>query len=42
VGAYLARLDTRQRDELEQRCAALLPSGPFELEACAWAATGRV
>jgi SAM-dependent methyltransferase len=42
VGAYLAQLDAQRRDELEQRCAALLPSGPFELEACAWTAAGRV
>lgn len=40
-GAYVARLDGAQRAELEARCAALLPDGAFEIEACAWAATGR-
>jgi SAM-dependent methyltransferase len=40
-GAHVARLGTARRDELKQRCEALLPSAPFEVEACAWAATGR-
>jgi trans-aconitate methyltransferase len=41
AGRYLAERDPAQQAELEQRCAALMPSTPFELEACAWAATGR-
>ncbi|MDT4912222.1 MAG: hypothetical protein QOC66_1350 [Pseudonocardiales bacterium] len=41
AGKHVAELDEPQRDELKQRCAELLPSGPFVLEACAWAATGR-
>jgi len=39
-GAYVARLDERQREELKARCAARLPDGAFEVEAAAWAATG--
>jgi SAM-dependent methyltransferase len=41
AGVYVARLDGGQQDELKQRCASLLPSAPFEIKACAWAATGR-
>jgi SAM-dependent methyltransferase len=41
AGVHIARLDAGQRDELKQRCASLLPSAPFEIKACAWAATGR-
>jgi len=41
AGVHVARLDAGQRDELKQRCASLLPSAPFEIKACAWAATGR-
>ncbi len=41
AGAHFARLDAARRAELKQRCAALLPSAPFEIEARAWVATGR-
>lgn len=41
AGAHFARLDAAQRAELKQRCATLLPSPPFEIEARAWVATGR-
>ena len=41
AGAYLAQLDGHQCAELRAQCAALLPDGPFELEACAWVALGR-
>lgn len=41
AGVHVAKLDATQRAELRQRCAALLPDGPFEIEACAWVATGR-
>lgn len=42
AGAYLERLDDPRREELRRRCAALLPDGRFELEACAWVAIARV
>jgi SAM-dependent methyltransferase len=41
AGAYVATLDPAQRDELRQRCARLLPTGPFQVEAIAWAAVAR-
>jgi SAM-dependent methyltransferase len=40
-GVHVARLDEAQGAELKARCAALLPGGPFEIDACAWVATGR-
>jgi len=40
AGAHVARLDTKGRERLRQRCRALLPEGPFILEAIAWAARG--
>jgi hypothetical protein len=42
AGAYLARLDPEARDALRQACRAMLPDGPFVLDARAWAARGRV
>jgi SAM-dependent methyltransferase len=42
AGAYVARLDHRSRAELRERCRALLPDGPFEVTARAWAARGVV
>ncbi|MCW2968598.1 MAG: Methyltransferase type 11 [Solirubrobacteraceae bacterium] len=42
AGAYVSRLDERERADLRDACAALLPDPPFELRACAWAALGRV
>jgi SAM-dependent methyltransferase len=41
AGAHLARLDADERGELKRRCAHLLPSAAFEVEACAWVATGQ-
>ena len=41
AGAYAAGLDAEARDELRERCRALLPEPPFVLEARAWAARGR-
>lgn len=41
-GAYVAGLDARGRDRLRERCARLLPAGPFRLTGTAWAAVGRV
>ena len=43
AGAYVARLElSSARDELRERCRALLPDPPFVVEARAWAARGRV
>jgi hypothetical protein len=41
AGAYLAALDAQGRDELRERCRALLPEAPFTIDARAWAARGR-
>jgi SAM-dependent methyltransferase len=41
AGAYVAGLDEARREQLRQRCRELLPAGPFDIEASAWAATGR-
>jgi SAM-dependent methyltransferase len=40
AGAYVVRLDERQRTELRERCRALLPDAPFVLTARAWAVRG--
>jgi SAM-dependent methyltransferase len=40
AGAYVAGLDPARREQLQARCAALLPAPPFEIEASAWAAVG--
>ncbi|MCU1596925.1 MAG: Methyltransferase type 11 [Glaciihabitans sp.] len=42
AGEYVAHLDTTRRDDLKARCAELLPTGPFALDASAWTAIGRV
>lgn len=42
TGAFVASLDPERRAELRDRCREILPDGPFELEARAWAATGVV
>ena len=36
AGDYVARLSGAERDDLRQRCAHALPSGPFEVTASAW------
>jgi SAM-dependent methyltransferase len=41
AGAYVQRLDDAQRERLKARCAQLLPSGAFEVEAVAWAVRAR-
>jgi SAM-dependent methyltransferase len=40
AGAHVDRLDPERREELRERCRALLPAPPFVLEARAWAARG--
>ena len=40
-GDYVAALAQDQRDELRERCRRLLPDGPVEISATAWAATAR-
>ena len=42
AGAYLARLDPDAREALRDACRAMLPDGPFVLDARAWAARGIV
>jgi SAM-dependent methyltransferase len=37
AGAYLASLDTGRREDLRERCRRLLPDGPAEVTASAWA-----
>jgi SAM-dependent methyltransferase len=41
AGAYVASLPPDRRAELRERCRRLLPAGPVEVSATAWAATGR-
>jgi SAM-dependent methyltransferase len=42
AGDYVKRLDPSRVSALRDRCASLLPpSGPFEVTATAWAASGR-
>jgi SAM-dependent methyltransferase len=36
AGAHVASLDPAQRDDLRERCRALLPEGPFTTSALAW------
>jgi hypothetical protein len=38
-GDYVRSLSPDQRDALRGRCRRLLPDGPFEVTATAWAAT---
>ena len=40
AGAYVAALDEQRRDQLKAHCAAMLPKGPFELQASAWTVLG--
>ena len=42
AGEYLKTLDRQRMTTLRQRCQEWLPSGPFAVEAVAWAAVGRV
>jgi SAM-dependent methyltransferase len=41
AGDYLAALAPDARAALRERCQRLLPSGPFEVSATAWAVTGQ-
>ena len=41
AGAYVASLTPDRRAALREQCRQLLPSGPFEISATAWAAVGR-
>ena len=36
AGAHVAKLDDAARQDLRDRCAALLPAAPFEIAASAW------
>lgn len=42
AGAYAASLDPQHRHALRERCQRLLPAGPVEVSATAWAATSRI
>jgi len=42
AGAYVASLTPDQRTALREQCRRLLPAGPVEITAVAWAATGTV
>ncbi len=41
AGAYLASLPADRQAALRERCRQLLPEGPFEVSATAWAAISR-
>lgn len=41
AGAHLAGLDGTRRETVRVRCAELLPQGPFEVAASAWAVVAR-
>ena len=41
AGAYVASLTPDRRAALREQCRRLLPAGPVEISASAWAATGR-
>ena len=41
AGTYVASLDPERRRALRERCRYLLPAGPVEIRATAWAATSR-
>ena len=41
AGAYVGGLAAAARDALRDRCRALMPDAPFDVEAVAWAAVGR-
>jgi SAM-dependent methyltransferase len=42
AGVYVAALTSDRRSELRERCRRLLPAGPVEISATAWAATCHV
>jgi SAM-dependent methyltransferase len=41
-GVYVAALDDGRKNELRERCRSMLPAGPIDLTAAAWAARGVV
>jgi SAM-dependent methyltransferase len=41
AGAYVAALPPERRDALREHCRQLLPAGPVEVSATAWAVTSR-
>jgi len=41
AGTYVASLNADQRAVLRERCRALLPAGPIEIQASAWTVAGR-
>ena len=41
AGTYVASLNADQRAVLRERCRALLPVGPIEIQASAWTVAGR-
>lgn len=41
AGSYVEGLDGSARERLRERCARLMPSGPFEVTATAWCMRGR-
>jgi SAM-dependent methyltransferase len=41
AGKYVESLDAQRRNDLQARCAELLPEGPFVIDASAWTAIGR-
>ena len=42
AGAYVAALTPDRRSELREQCRRLLPAGPVDISATAWAATCRL
>ena len=42
AGAYVAALTPDRRSELREQCRRLLPAGPVDVSATAWAATSRI
>jgi hypothetical protein len=42
AGAYVASLTPDHRTALREQCRRLLPAGPGEIAATAWAATSRI
>jgi SAM-dependent methyltransferase len=42
AGDYVGALDAGAREELRAHCERRLPTGPFDIEASAWVALGRV
>jgi hypothetical protein len=41
AGAYVASLSPGHRDAVREQCQRMLPTGPVEISATAWAVTGR-